>query len=374
MKKLTAPKLIVGSSNNCADVFYATGFKVPDPIVLLAVGRRRYLVVPEMEWGRAHAECAGFNIFTPERLRLRRNQRRRLSWWAVGLLRTLGVRRVAVPGNFPLAVARKLEQRRVRVAVVEGPFFPSRQVKSAGEIKKLHDVQEATVRAMREAVAAIAEARVGAQGYLRQGNAILTSERLRTSINKRLLDDQCAGGEPIVACGAEAADPHAVGHGPLRQGEPIVIDIFPQHLETGYWGDLTRTVVKGVPQAKIAGMYRAVRAAQNAALRSIRPGVQGAQVHRLVEQEFERRGFPKETINEQPAGFIHGTGHGIGLEVHEAPSLGKSDQILRAGNVVTVEPGLYYPGVGGVRVEDAVVVTPRGFSYLAQCEKDLVVR
>jgi Xaa-Pro aminopeptidase len=373
MKKLTEARLIVGAPNQHADLLYATQFKGPDPIVYLRVGNRAYVVVPEMELGRARSTCRGISVWTPEKLGLRPAQRRRLSDWVAGLLTKAGVRHVHVPGAFPLGVARELERRGVRLTVDRAPFFPSRQIKTPAEVRKLREAQTATVAAMRAAVALIAGSRITARGLLKCGATLVTAELVRAHINRTLLDRQCAGGEPIVACGPAAANPHDVGHGPLRASQAIVIDIFPQHLTTGYWGDLTRTVVKGPPRPEIARMFAAVRAVQKQALAAIRPRVQAARVHRMVEEEFERRGFPRQTVNGQPAGFIHGTGHGVGLEVHEAPSLSRGGPVLRAGHVVTVEPGLYHPDIGGVRIEDLVVVTPTGFAYLARCPIALVV-
>jgi Xaa-Pro aminopeptidase len=373
MKKLTKGKLIVANSRESADLLYATGFKVPDPMVFLIAGRRRFAVVPEMELGRARAECRCRHVFTPEALGLRRKAGRQLSSWAAAVLRLAGIRRVSVPGAFPLGIARKLERQGFRLDVAPGAFFPERVVKSTEEIRKLRFVQQATVEAMRLAFALIADAHAGRDQVLRLGGAVLSAERVRQALNKHLLDADCAGGEPIVACGPDAADPHNVGHGPLRAGQTIAIDIFPQHLGTGYWGDLTRTVVKGRPDAAVLKMYRAVRAVQQLALDMIRPGANAGRIHSAVEREFERRGFPRGTIDNQPAGFIHGTGHGVGLEIHEAPFLGRTNQPLRAGHVVTVEPGLYHPGLGGVRIEDTVVVTSTGFLYLARCPKALII-
>jgi Xaa-Pro aminopeptidase len=152
------------------------------------------------------------------------------------------------------------------------------------------------------------------------------------------------------------------------------MDIFPQHLEHGYWGDLTRTVVRGKAPARLRRMYQAVRAAQAAALAAIRPGVKCATVHERAAAEMKRRGFATVMEGAEASGFIHGTGHGVGLSIHEEPALADGvDGRLRAGHVVTVEPGLYYPGFGGVRIEDTVVVTPGGWRYLAPCEKRLEV-
>jgi Xaa-Pro aminopeptidase len=177
----------------------------------------------------------------------------------------------------------------------------------------------------------------------------------------------------IVAGGPQSADPHERGHGPLRAGQPIVIDIFPQHMETGYWGDITRTVVRGRAPAALRAMYRAVREAQEDALRAVRPGVSGATVHRGVVATFARRGFATGVVDGKQVGFFHGTGHGVGLQVHEAPSLALAHRRLPRGAVVTVEPGLYYPEIGGVRIEDTVVVTADGCEVLAACSKRLEV-
>jgi Xaa-Pro aminopeptidase len=198
---------------------------------------------------------------------------------------------------------------------------------------------------------------------------LITAEAVKKLIHGILLDHDCTGKDTIVACGRQAVDPHEQGHGPLRAGKAIVIDIFPQHIRSGYWGDLTRTVVRGAAGHELRGMYSAVRAAQLAALERIKSGVKGSTVHRAAAAELTRRGFRTENLDGQPAGFIHSTGHGVGLAIHEGPSLSASGGRLRAGHVVTVEPGLYYPAVGGVRIEDTVEVTRDGWRYLVPCEK-----
>jgi Xaa-Pro aminopeptidase len=186
---------------------------------------------------------------------------------------------------------------------------------------------------------------------------------------KNLLEHRCRGEETIVACGRDAADPHERGSGPLSAREAIVIDIFPQHMEHGYWGDLTRTVVKGQPGPKLVALYRAVKEAQRAALKAIKPRVQVCTVHKAAQQVFEKAGFATGITDGFPQGFIHSTGHGVGLDIHEPPSLGDSTARLREGQVITVEPGLYYRTLGGVRIEDTVVVTKEGWRYLVPLEK-----
>jgi Xaa-Pro aminopeptidase len=188
-------------------------------------------------------------------------------------------------------------------------------------------------------------------------------------IERVLLDHGCSGKNTIVAGGEQGADPHEQGHGPLLARRPIVIDIFPQHTRSGYWGDLTRTVVRGAAGHELRRMYAAVRAAQAAALAKIRAGARCSAVHKAAAEELAGRGFETGARNGRPAGFIHSTGHGVGLAIHEAPSVSRFGGRLEAGNVITVEPGLYYPGLGGIRIEDTVEVTKTGWRYVVPCEK-----
>ena len=369
MKKLTRAFLIVDTAERNADLRYALGLKTPDPVVFLQHGTRRDLVVPQMEKGRALKLETGVTVETPESLGLGKAQRRRLSGWALGLLRKRRIASVSVGADFRIGIARRLERAGIRITVVDSPLLPRRERKTPDEIRRIRETQRAAVAAMRAAIALIRASRCDRRGWLRHGGALLTAEAVRQAINRVLFDYRCIGRETIVAPGNQAVDPHCTGEGPLRAGEAIVIDIFPQHLEHGYWGDLTRTIVKGAPGPKLAAMFRAVKAAQAAALKRLKPGVKSSDVHGAAVREFERRGFRNGMVGATPSGFIHSTGHGVGLEVHEAPSLSVTGWRLREGNVVTVEPGLYYPGVGGIRIEDTVVITASGWRYLVPCEK-----
>ena len=192
----------------------------------------------------------------------------------------------------------------------------------------------------------------------------LTSERLRGEIDAAVVR---AGGIPahtIVAGGEQACDPHERGSGPLRAGEPIILDVFPRDARSGYYGDLTRTVVRGRASAAARRMWEEVRTAQREAIRSIRPGVAGARIHRAIQNRFTRAGFPTELREGRWVGFFHGTGHGLGLELHEEPRFARAR--MRRGQVWTVEPGLYQPGIGGVRIEDVVTVTATGCRVLSR--------
>ena len=362
--------LLAGGSEDSPDLFYASGFRTSGAAIFVQRGAdEKHLVVPAMEYGRAAREAAGATVYTPDMLGLRKKRNRRVSDWAIGLLRKLQASRATVPGFFPLALARRVEAAGIRLHVATSELFPARQQKRPDEIRKISGAQQAAVIAMRAAVRAIGSAEIDPAGNLKSGGRHLTAEAVKQIITRSLLDHRCFCRELIVAGGRQGVDPHERGHGPLRAHEPIVMDIFPQHMEHGYWGDLTRTVLRGTASPVLRRMYNAVRAAHAAALARVKPGIGCATIHRAAADAMTRRGFKTTMDRETATGFIHSTGHGVGLAVHEAPAVWLNDTRLKAGNVITIEPGLYYPTLGGIRIEDTVVVTPTGWRYLAPCEK-----
>ncbi len=368
-KKLTSPILIIEGGTQDADLRYISGFTAPDPVVLLVEKQRRSLVVSLLEYGRAKTTAKKVNdVFTPQQLGLQGAERGRLSGWALGLLKTRRIRSVAVGPTFPIGVAEQLRKSGIHVTVLESALFAQRRRrKSAEEIRNITITQRAAVHAMKVAVKMIEQATVNSRGVLVADGRRLRSETVRLEIERALLERGCAAGDTIVACGTQGAEPHARGHGPLRGGQPIVIDIFPRHKETGYWGDLTRTVIKGEPKPEVRRMIHAVRAAQHTALSVIRAGVTVKRVHETAQRVLREHGFETTVKNGWGEGFIHSTGHGIGLNVHEAPSLNLTNTRLLAGDVITVEPGLYYKKWGGVRWEDTVLVTREGCRVLVHC-------
>jgi len=255
-------------------------------------------------------------------------------------------------------------------------FTELRRRKRPDEVETIARVQAAGLEGLRAAIRLIAQSQPDAQGILRTDGEILTSERLHAAIEGRLLELGCATVDTIAAAGPISADPHAHGSGPIRAGQPIVIDIYPFSKASRYWGDLTRTVVKGAVPAELRRMHDAVRRAQEEGLRLVRPGAKGADIHRAVCQLFHEAGYaslpPEFSQPASAARFIHGTGHGVGLEIHESPRIGMSEgQVLQEGDVVTIEPGLYDPAIGGVRIEDLVVVTAGGCRNLTPFPKGM---
>lgn len=368
-KELTGTKVLVEGAGQCSDLLYGSGFHPVDPVVFVDGGRRRTLVVPMLEYGRAKLECPGVRVVLPEELGIPKEQRRRLAAWVVAAVQAHRVKRVVVGAFFPAAMLRALEEAGIAVTVWAGAMYPDRARKRPDEVAHITQAQRAAVAAMHTAEAMLRTATVGRGGVLRLGGRLLTSERVREEIDLVLLRHGCTARDTIVAGGAQAADPHDRGNGPLRAGTTIVVDIFPQHKQSHYWGDITRTFCKGPPPPALAALYRTVKAAQLRALAMIRPGVKGPAIHGMIAQFFEEQGYPMTVKDGVVRGFFHGTGHGVGLEIHEAPSISTVDTALAAGHVVTVEPGLYDPDLGGVRIEDTVLVTERGAKILRSYPK-----
>ncbi len=351
-----------------SDVRYATGLTAPDPFVLLVAGSLKHLIVSALEAGRAQKACPSAVLHTPAELFADAPPgRRSLADQTLALLGRLNATAVAVGPWFPAGIARALEQNGVVVRLEAAPPFPQRAVKTPREIACIAKSQRAAVAAMRAAVDLIRSAEISSAGVLRSGGRTLTSERVKAVIERTLLERGCSAEGTIVASGPQGARPHDTGSGPLRANRPIVVDIFPRDKRTGYWGDITRTVVRGRAAPDVRRMFQTVRRVQAMALSMVRPGVESRAVQRAVEAEFARAGYPlRLSPPGREAGFIHSVGHGVGLDIHENPGLRNEPGRLRAGNVVTVEPGLYRPALGGVRIEDTVAVVPGGCKLLAR--------
>ncbi len=365
--------LLVDRPSRSANLRYATKFNSEDPIVLLKRGGRISIVVPPMERERVSRACPLAQVYTPRDLGIARKSRRRISNWAVYLLRREEARRVVVPPDFPVAVADRIRKKGFGVSVAAKEIFPERAIKSADEINCIRQAQQAGVFAVRAAADMLRKSRIRKNRRLEYEGNTLTSENLRKEVMKTLLNHNCTGQDIIIAPGKQAADPHEAGYGPIEAGQGIVLDIFPRHMEHGYWGDISRTLAKGETSPEYTRMYHAVKAAHQAALERVRPGVKCSTVHNAAASELQQRGFRTELRNGRPHGFIHSTGHGVGLDIHENPSVSLNDTRLKKGNVITIEPGLYYPEIGGVRIEDTVEVTSDGWRYLVTCEKKLQV-
>ncbi len=362
-------------------MLHATGFRAPDPFVYLESRGRTAILLSDLEFDRGKRQAAVDEVVSQSELAaiLEKSLGRKPSPAEITarFLKTRGGSRPLVPPDFPLGLAHELEECGIVVSPVEGMFRPERQIKTAEEIRLMTQATRITEQGMERAFEVLRAAKIGPRNILRWGGGILTSERLRIEIESTILrSGGIPAGNSIVACGEQACDPHERGHGPLKAHQLIILDLFPRAAATGYYGDLTRTVVRGKATEAQSRLWEVCLLGQKLALGALRSGADGGKIHREVTQFFSDNDYPTERVGVAKdgsggrwSGFFHGTGHGLGLELHEAPRFGAAK--LKAGQVFTIEPGLYIPGLGGVRHEDVALITKTGHKQLSRCPKPL---
>jgi Xaa-Pro aminopeptidase len=373
MSQKTLPKLIIASSQHDADALYAVGFFVPDPFIFLEQGGKTTAVLSNLEVDRGRKEAqvdevAALSDFTP---RLAKGKNPTFVDQIVTFLRARKVRRAAVPGSFPLGLAASLAQAGIQLVPQPGLFWKAREFKTEPELKLMREALAITEKGMARGIEVLKAAAIGPKNALRWNNSPLTAEMLRAEIDSAILR---AGGLPantIVAGGEQACDPHERGHGPLRANELIILDIFPRSARSGFFGDMTRTVIRGKASEAQRHLWETCLRGQKKALQEIKPGQAGKAVQDGVQRFFTENGYPTEQRNGRWTGFFHGLGHGLGLEIHESPRIAATT--FQPGQVVTVEPGIYVPGLGGVRHEDVVTITATGHRLLSRFPKVLEI-
>ncbi|HIH24786.1 TPA: M24 family metallopeptidase [Candidatus Woesearchaeota archaeon] len=372
-------KILIASSTD-SDMRYATKVVIPDPFIWIQFGTgkktKEYIIVSSLEYSRAKEEAKpGTKIILLESIDLKNQRkpvgrRRNLADIAAAFLLSYNITEVFLPDNAWSLHTETLREHGLRVRFLES-FFPERIVKLQEEVAAIKRAGRVAKRAMQHAADIIKTSTIEWDDTLTYEGERLTSERLKAEIEKIFIDNGCSSGETIVSCGEQAAQPHNRGSGAIYAGTTIVIDIFPRDNTSGYYFDMTRTFLKGTPAKNLLKLYDAVRKAQIAALMTVKPGRKASEIHTAAAAVFQRMGY--KTTEE--GGFIHSVGHGLGLDIHEDPGVGpRSDTILAPGMVITVEPGLYYKELGGVRIEDTVLVTKTGFANLTNVPKVFVVR
>ncbi len=366
---------MVANSEIDADMLYATKFFAPDPFVFLERDGKRTLLLSDLEIdrGRKTAEADEFLPYSRYEKEVQGDRKKAPQYDEVvaHFLKQQKVKSVFVPAGFPLGLARELEANKIRVEVAGELYWPERETKTEAELRLLRKALEITATGMARGIEVLKKSKPGKGQKLDWSGQVLTSEMLRAEIDSAILR---AGGLPagtIVAGGDQACDPHERGHGPLKSNSLIILDIFPRSATSGYYGDMTRTVLRGRASDAQRKLWEAVNAGQALALKKMKPGVDGLKLHQEVKQFFADQGFPTEVRDGRQTGFFHGTGHGLGLEIHEFPRFQKT--VFKEGQVLTVEPGLYYPGLGGVRTEDVVALTKTGVRMLSHFENKLEI-
>jgi Xaa-Pro aminopeptidase len=347
---------------------------LPDPIVYVERARRRYVfagsldiprltalgqehgfeVVPFEELGMAELLAAGHSL--PDAL----------DQLVVRACTSIGVTEVKTPRDFPFSTADALRTGGIDAVPAGDDFDLRRRVKNEAELAGVRRAERAAEAAVAAIVAALTD------------GAETTAEEMRALARRTFIEHGALPHDLVViAPGSAGADPHDEGHGPIEPGVPIVIDVFPRDIESGCWGDLTRTVCVGPPPDELVAWHHDVREAQQRAIESVRPGISGGELDRIAMESLSEKGYKTKLDSPDGSypdeGFTHYLGHGLGLELHENPTLEAGGETLIAGDIVTVEPGLYRAGFGGCRIEDVVLVTESGYELISSAPYELQV-
>ncbi|MCB1194703.1 aminopeptidase P family protein [bacterium] len=368
--------VIIDKTEHNMDMYYLSNFFVPDPCAYILTRTQSALIVSDLEYGRACQEANVGEVFrvghVPCAELTNGLKVSALSKSVIAYLMNHTVTKILVQETFPFRYAEELKANNIEIEYRTEPFIPLRACKSDCEIDAIQQAVQATEGTVEGAVAMIGAAKIK-DGMLYLDDAPLTAERVKAHIAQKLISENLLALHTIVAGGIQGFDPHNRGSGMLPAHQPIILDVFPRSMDTFYFADMTRTVVKGDPDPHVVKMFDAVLDAFNRTVAQIKHGVAVKDIHAVACETLKKHGFESGMIDGLPQGFIHSTGHGVGLDIHEAPRLANTGDILQTGNVITVEPGLYYQAYGGVRLEDIVVVTETGCRNLNRLPKYLQV-
>lgn len=374
---MTVAQFIYDTPEQNADLFYAARFRAPDPFVYFSVRGKKYLVMNDLEIDRAKKEAMVDEVLSlnPYVERAKKRFKRPSQADVIHeIFKERRIKRVVAHRKTSFELVDALRKKGYSIEAGPHPFCSKRYTKTREEVRSIEQSQRAVFAAMRMARDVLKASRIKGRRLVYRGST-LTSDKLRTMIEVFLLERGFEAHDTIVSCGSHAIDPHDVGSGPLRPHSSIIVDIFPRSHKTYYFGDATRTFCRGRAPRKLKEMYAVVKAGQKLGIDMVKDGAMGGRIHNAITDLFASRGYPTEMRRGRNVGFFHGTGHGIGLEVHEEPvRINRSEFKLKKGYVTSVEPGLYYPGIGGVRIEDLVYVMKRGCKVLGNFPKVLEIK
>src|SRR5262245_10369277 len=344
--------LLVAASEGDANMLYAVGFFVPDPFIFFQHKNTKFAVMSDLEIDRAKKQAHVDRVLS---LSLYQRKLRKLGKAPAAMIdildllfRERGIRSLIVPANFSALLADQLRAKGYSVQIKRDPFWSQRETKNDSEVKQITESLRIARLGLEAGIRVLRRTRAKRDGYLYLNGARLTSEMLKTAVDTTIMAQGWLPSHTIISSGNQCVDPHHEGSGPIKANTSIIFDIFPRSQHNGYFGDLSRTVVRGRASDKLKQIYATVQAGQKIGFDQIRDGINGKEVHQNILALFEARGFHTGKINGRMQGFFHGTGHGLGLDIHEPPRIAPVDATLRTGHVVTVEHGLYYLDVGGV--------------------------
>jgi Xaa-Pro aminopeptidase len=372
--------LIHGDTVRSPELRHEVPVLIPDAFLYVEKDGRGTVVLHSLEVPRVREEAPELKIVPLEKLGADELYSQGKQGWEIELelalraCRELGITQATVPPSFPLGHADHLRANGVEIGVDRDFFNDRRRAKNETELRGIRNAQRACEAALDASRELLRRAQTNGGGLEVDGEP-LTSERLKRVIEEVFADHGVEGSDMIVAHGPQTAVGHNMGSGQIAPGEPIVFDLFPKDKATGCYADMTRTYVVGQPSEELQKWYGLVKEALDVSTADVKPGVNGRSLYEKVCDIFQDAGY-KTQLNKEPGevledGFFHGLGHGVGLEVHELPSMGRVGHDLVPGDVITIEPGLYRSGYGGLRLEDLVLVTKDGYEVITDYPYEL---
>ncbi len=353
---------------------------VPDPFLYAERDGARHVVASSFELDRIAEVAPGVELLPHEEFGLDELYAQGLARAEIELeillraTRRFGIEQAVAPSTFPLEVADHLRANGIDVKADREHFVRRRRVKNDAELAGIRRAQRAAEAAM-DAARELLRAAERQNGGLQLDGEALTCERLKLAVEQAFTANGAFADEFIVSHGPQTAVGHDMGSGPIAPDEPVCLDLFPRDRESGCFADMTRVFVVGTPSDELREYHRLCREALQRSVEAVKPGVAGSKLHGITCDVFEQHGYPtlrsKQSGEVLQDGFYHSLGHGVGLEVHEEPTLGRAPGELVAGDVIAVEPGLYRNGYGGCRLEDLVLVTESGPEVLTDYPYDL---
>ena len=375
-----ADVLIYGDTVRHPELRHEVPLTLGDPFLYLEKDGRSHIVITDFEWPRLQEAGIDAELISPTALGLDDLLGSGMNWWEISLevarrgVEHVGVSSAKVPHTFPVGLAEYLRDKGVDLSVERDFFVERRRVKNESEIAGIRRAQRAAEAGMDAARELFRRAEQANGGVAVDGRP-LTSERVKHAIQTAFMEHGCTADEFIVSHGAQSAIGHDMGSGEIKPGEPIVIDLWPKDPDTACFADMTRTFCIGDVPGELRDYHRLCKESLDLSLAAVKAGASGSDVFAISCEPFHREGH-KTLLNKEPGevvenGYFHSLGHGVGLDVHEQPNLSRIGEELLAGDVVTLEPGLYRRGWGGCRLEDLVLVTKNGAENLTEYPYDL---
>ena len=368
------PLLIFSNTKHDSDLRYLIGCCVPDDVALIFDGKKTTVLASALEVGRLQRLSNVDKVLNLENFRTKSaDSSEGYITILSNFLKSLGIANVAVKKNCQVWIVNGLSENGINVNVSDFAMLPQRLIKSENEIDEIRKCAAIAGKVFQEVRDVIAHSSIGNNGELILDGEFLTSERLRKFMEDRSYALGAVVEDTIVSCGDDACDPHNIGHGTLYANQPIVIDFFPYLRTSGYFSDVTRTFLKGHPSDQQKRLYDAVKSAHDMAINMVCDSASSDSITSKVINFFKNIGFKTDTRSSSPSGMFHSLGHGIGLDIHEHPKVGFRGDILKSGMTITIEPGLYYRGIGGVRIEDDLLVKSDGHELLTNIPYDFAI-